>query len=398
MDYNKEIVEPGDRFSEQARQVCVQSFGNSPAITIHRGGKGMRAMDGFAWNKPVLQAMLAGNIYEVGQSDGAGGKPQFFTLLNDARAFVNLGWEIITMNADDVACRGGLPVMMLSSNIDVKRITNDNWHLCEGLLYGIAKILKKVRMPLLTGETAIMKDSITAFCDTGSDEQLILAWGATCLGLASTNKEPNGTTIRPGMKIIGFQDAGYRCNGGSKITNIILETWGPDIPKIIRSSDAMRFVEKAVVPSRSYAWTIARLNGWNRDGSITTPLANLHGVAHITGGGVWSKLGEILPEGVGANLNSMPDPPAILLEAHRLSQRTESPVTYHDCYGTFHGGCGMMIVCEDKDVAQIVGEAIEDCHTPYLIGETTNSPEGEITIDSRFTYGKTLSSLELGSA
>ncbi len=130
-DYHDQIVAPGDRFSSLARSICVGSFGNSPAITIHRAGAGMRAMDGFKWNRTILEAMLRGEVYEVAQSDGAGGKPQFFTLCNTPEAFRALCWEIITMNADDVACRGGLPVLMLSSNIDVKRITNKNWPLCE---------------------------------------------------------------------------------------------------------------------------------------------------------------------------------------------------------------------------------------------------------------------------
>lgn len=89
--YHDQIVAPGDRFSELARKVCVRSFNNSTALTIERGGEGMRAMDGFVWNPSVLEAMLRGEIYEVAQSDGAGGKTQFFTLANTPEAFRGLG-------------------------------------------------------------------------------------------------------------------------------------------------------------------------------------------------------------------------------------------------------------------------------------------------------------------
>jgi len=222
MDYHNEIVAPGDRFSELARKVCVASFNNSPAVTIQRGGAGMRAMDGFAWNEATLRAMLKQEVYEVAQSDGAGGKPQFFTLCNTPEAFRGLGWEVITMNADDAACRGGLATMILSSNIDVKQITNGNWHLCEALLEGFGEALKEANLVLMTGETAVMPHCITTFCDIGNDDQLIMTWNATCLGLASASKQPNGATIKPGMTIVGFKDRGYRCNGGTKFTNIIL--------------------------------------------------------------------------------------------------------------------------------------------------------------------------------
>lgn len=392
-DYHAEIIAPGDRFSDLARKICVKSFENTPALTIMRGGEGMRAMDGFVWNRPVLEAMLRGEIYEVAQSDGAGGKPQFFTLRNTPEAFSGLGWEVITMNADDVACRGGLPVMMLSSNINVKRITDKNWHLCEALLIGFGEALRASNLVLLTGETAVMKHSITAFCDTGTDDQLILAWDATCLGLASTSKKPNGTTITPGMTVIGYKASGYRCNGGTKYTNVILDTWGPNIRNVMNNPDARTFIGKLVVPSRSYAGTIARLNGWQLDGSLSAPLAKLHGVAHITGGGIWSKLVEILPEGVGANLNSMPEPTSVLLEVQQLAKRTASPMSDYECHGTLHGGVEMIAICE-KDVSErVLKESRNDGHDPYVIGQTTESADNEVTLQSRFQKGKLLSSL-----
>jgi len=392
-DYHTEIVAPGDRFSEIAREVCVDSFNNSNVLTVERGGEGMRAMDGFTWNRPVLEAMLHGKVYEVAQSDGAGGKPQFFTLANTPEAFRGLGWEVITMNADDLACRGGLPVLMLSSNIDVKGITDENWLLCEALITGFGDALSASNLVLMTGETAVMKHSITAFCDIGDPNQLILTWGATCLGLASKNKKPNGATITPGMVIVGFRDKGYRCNGGTKFTNIILDTWGPDVSAIMSNPDARAFIDKLVVPSQSYAGTVARLNGWQIDGSLGTPPVQLHGVAHITGGGIWSKLVEILPEGVGANLDSMPEPAPLLLEAQQLASKTDKPMTDFECHGTFHGGCGLMIVCSENDVERVVLEAQTDGHDPYVIGQTTASPESEVMVQSRFLGEAHLSSL-----
>lgn len=392
-DYHTQIVAPGDRFSQLARSVCVASFNNSPAVSIRRGGKGMRAMDGFAWSRPVLEAMLRDDIYEVTQSDGAGGKPQFSTLCNTPEAFSGLGWEVITMNADDVACRGGLPVMISSSNIDAKCITDKNWHLCNALLVGFGKALKQSNLVLMTGETAIMRHSITAFCDANDNAQLILTWGATCLGLASTRKVPNGSTITPGMMIIGFRDRGYRCNGGTKFTNIIIDTWGSDMKLVMENPDARTFIKSLATPSQSYAGTIARINGWKLDGSLDTPLVKLHGVAHITGGGIWSKLGEILPEGIGASLNAMPQPATVLLEAQRLASKTDSPMTDFECHGTFHGGCGLMIICEECDVDRIVDEARADGHAPYVIGRTISSDDNEVTIRSRFLGEAHLSSL-----
>lgn len=394
-DYHEEIVAPGDRFSELAREICVKSFNNSPAFKVVRSGEGMRAMDGFLWNPRVLTAMEYGEICEVSQSDGAGGKPQFFTIANSPDAFLGLGWEVITMNADDMACRGGLPVMLSSSNIDVKGITKENWHLCRALLVGFGEALKQSNLAVITGETAVMKHSITAFCDTGDPSQLILTWGASCHGLAPIREEPSENTIRPGMTIVGFRDKGYRCNGGTKFTNIILDTWGPNIEDVIKSPEARAFIQKLVVPSQSYAKTVSRLNGWWSDGFLDTPSFDIHGAAHITGGGVWSKLTEILPEGVGAKLDTMPEPASVLREAQLLSRESGTPMSDFECYGTFHGGCGLMLICEEQEAEGVCKAARRDGHDPYIVGHTTASNENEVIIHSRFSDGNILSSLQL---
>ena len=391
MDYQNDVVDPGDRFSALMRQVCLNSHHNSPAANIFIGDGGMRAMDGFRWKTHILEGMLAETLYEAPQADGAGGKPQFFTFLNDPDAFYKLGWEIITMNADDMACRGGFPVFMLSSIVDVKSITNENWHLCEALVQGFEVALRQSGLILMTGETAIMKHSITAFCDTGSASQLIITWNGTCHGLAAETSLGKPKQIQPGMKIIGFKDEGYRCNGGTQFTEIINRIWGHDAVRV-RNPDAVDFVRKLTAPSQSYARTISRLNGWNADGNCSAPPVTLHGVAHITGGGVWSKLGDILPEGVGANLHSMPEPTQVLREAQELSRQAGIPMSDQDCYGTFHGGCGLLLICEEKDAGRILHEATQDGHDAYVVGETFTSPESQIMITSRFANGGLLSS------
>jgi phosphoribosylformylglycinamidine cyclo-ligase len=192
------------------------------------------------------------------------------------------------------------------------------------------------------------------------------------------------------MTIVGFKDEGYRCNGGTKFTNIILDTWGDGYAS---NAEAVAFIQEVVIPSRSYANTISRLNGWNLDGSLDTPPVKLHGVAHITGGGIWSKLVEILPEGVGAHLDSMPEPASVLLEAQQLASKTDNSMSDFECHGTFHGGCGMMIACDDVDVDRIMQEAKADGHDPYVIGKTTASPDNEVTVLSQFMDGVHLSSL-----
>lgn len=395
--YRKEVVDPNDQASKLFHQVCRSSYGNTKAIIIMARQPGnFRGGVDFVWRKHILKEMLEGRVRETVQNDGAGGKPQFITLVGSRKVFRRLPWEIIVMSADDIARNGGLPVWM-ANDLNVKRITRKNVQLVKELAAGYQDALGKAELANLTGEIAIMKHSITAFCDFDDDKQLVLTWGGTCVGLSRPDRFIDGSAIEPDMTIVGFHEDGYRCNGGTFFTNLLLAKFGNGLPEnIIRSNEAMRFVEKLTVPSKSYSRLITRINGWKNDGRARKPLIPMAGIANITGGGIWKKFREILPAGVGASLRYMPKPPEVLLEAQRLSwQLPELRLTDIQAYGTLHGGCGMIVVCKTNDDAvKLVEEAAKDGIRASIIGMTTSSKDREVVIKSRFRENRELSSRE----
>lgn len=405
--YKDEVIDPGDRASRLAREINYASFDNCPAVRIvpHQPGN-FRGPVGYIWHPEILEAfmdysfsckrgkIIDWTILEEVENDGAGGKPQFFTLIGTPDVFKGLGWEIITMTVDDFARSGRLPAIMINE-IQAKRITSQNFHLFEAMMRGYGEALNKSNLVNLTGEFAVMKHSITAFCDQNSDSQLILTWGGTCIGLAHKDLLIDGSKIRPGMPIVGFWEPGYRCNGGTFFTNLLLTYYG-SVESILESPDAKEFIVKLTVPSRSYAKTITRAIGWQPDGSVREPIVEIAGIAYITGGGIWGKFGEILPEGIGAELSSMPKPADVLLEAQQMSwDIPELRLTDRQAYGTLHGGCGMLIICDNMDSAdQLRREAKKDGIAAYIVGSTFKSDKREVVIHSRFIEGKSLSSLD----
>lgn len=405
--YKQEVVDPGDRASALAKEICFKSHRNSPAIHVipHRPGN-FRGPVGFIWKRHILEQMLnrqvdritgrvmSWTMAEQVENDGAGGKPQFSTLIGIPGTFLGLGWEIIAMTADDFARSGRLPVI-IDNEINAQRITDKNFHLFQAMIEGYGDALSQAGLVNITGEVAIMKHSITAFCDIDSDAQLILNWGASCIGLAHHDLLIDGSKIKPGMPIVGFWEPGYRCNGGTFFTNLLLKKFGPDIRNIMNNTTAMDFVRKLTVPSKSYAKTICRIIGWCPDGNVGIPLAKIVGIAHITGGGIWNKFTEILPEGIGANLTTMPEPAKVLLEAQRMSWDTSLHLTDYQAHGTLHGGCGMLIIAENQtDANTIIQESTKDGIKSSIVGCTTESQKQEITIRSKFIEGKLLSSEE----
>ena len=389
--YKEEVIDPGDKASIRAKDVCVVSYENNPAAKIspRQPGNFRGAVD-VAWAKHILLQMLDGDMAWTVQNDGAGGKPQFFTIIGTDEVFRRLGWEIIVMVIDDIARSGGFPVVFCN-DVNAKKVTKNNFHLVEAMFGGMEEILRQTNQINITGEFAIMKHSVSAFCDKYSDEQLILNWAGTGIGLSHAKKVIDGTRIRAArMPIVGFWEPGYRCNGGTQHTNLILAKWAKgDIRNIWGSAEAMEFIEKLTIPSFSYAKTITRLNGWLPDGNITEPLAKMVGIAHLTGGGL-EKFKELLPAGVGAHLYKMPEPASVLLEAQEMSfDYPELKIDDKKAHTTFHGGCGMMVVCKSESDAQIViDEAEKDGAEAQIVGKTIASETNQVFIDSMFLEGK----------
>ncbi len=112
--YKREIIDPGDEASKLAAEVSRESYKNSNAVIIMPAEPGnFRGSVAILWKMHISQAMshyhngaeeiLRYQMGQVTQNDGAGGKPQFFTLVGTPEAFAGLGREIIAMNADDLA-------------------------------------------------------------------------------------------------------------------------------------------------------------------------------------------------------------------------------------------------------------------------------------------------------
>jgi phosphoribosylformylglycinamidine cyclo-ligase len=390
--YKDEVVAPGDAVSKLAHKINVRSYSNNTAMRVIPMQKGnFRGPVGHLWNEDLLMEMTHGVghdwvLCEATENDGAGGKLGFHALADTEEAFEGAPWEMIAMTADDLARSGRFPAV-LSNEMNVKRITADNLHLMKALLKGFERALKKAKLVSITGETAVMKRNVTCFCDTDDPSQLIVNWGATCLGLARKDLLITGEAIKPGLVVFGFHEKGYRCNGGTKFADIIIERWGPEPEKIVEAHDARAFAEDLATPSISYARAICKMVGWCDDGTAELkkygePL--ILGLAHITGGGVWKKFQEILPAGVGADLSAMPTPPRVLLEAQRYSQGYPSEIDDAECYGTFHGGCGMLGVCKESSFKEIKRIAASFGIKATKVGVTVASRAREIGIISRF--------------
>jgi len=398
-EYKREVIEPGDHISRLAKDINIESFHNCPSLAIvpHEPGN-FRGAVGYAW-RPWIAELIArtkfddeGNVVdwkvlEQIENDGAGGKPVFHSLVGTPEVFSRLGWEIIEMTAGDLARTGRFPALMINQ-IDFKNLTPENMHLAEAAIRGYGEALKEARLVNLTGETAVMKYTITSAFDLNSPGQLCVSWSGACIGLAAKELLLDPLNhVGPEMPIVGFWEPGYRCNGGGKLTKLMLQKWGPTAEDVAGSREAIAFATKLCTPSFPYSRTIVRLTGWSNPGSVGMPEARIMGVAHITGGGLPGKLSAIFPEGIGACLTNMPIPAEVLLEAQDLCLSSGIECSDEEMHTTFHGGCGMMVVCKThRDADIVIAEAAKDGIRASYVGRTIqeNDDNKNIAVASRF--------------
>lgn len=397
-EYLENVVDWGDRISQLAKDVSVASYGNCPALyVVGDKGPGWRSGAGYLWVHEIYRMLgnytTRGNevdeweMKEEVENDGAGTKPGLMALLGTADVWAWLASELIAMCADDLARKGKFAAAMINQ-VDFKSVTKANFHLADSYFIAYGEALRKAHLVNLTGETAIMGSAITAFCDTGDSNQLICTLSGACLGLAHRDLLVTGQDIKSGMPIVGTIEPGPRCNGYSKLINILSNVFGVRAQDLLIHSDSCDFALEAATPSHIYAPTLNRICGWNADGTPGEKRARISGIAHITGGGI-NKFREILPDGVGAHLSDLPDPSWVLRRAQVLAEGTPYAFDDRTGYEIFNGGLGMVIPTDDPD--EVIAELEQDDIDALVIGETVVSDDRTVTLESCFLNGGTLS-------
>ena len=407
MDYDEEVIVPGDLASKIAKGMSVASYGNCPAVEVipHQQGN-FRGAVSYKWRHPDVRNLLSLITNECGwvmlecmENDGAGTKPGFAALLNTPEAYADLGREIIAMCVDDLARTGRFPAVM-SNVIDVKAVNDDNINMMRALLEGYGRTLADCNLVNITGEIAVMGSSVTSAWNYGDPSQLIFNWAGNCTGLTYRDFLIDGSNIAPNMPIVGFSEQGYRCNGGSWFTRLLQRKFGPSASavhdSVERLSKVKHFAEMLTIPSRVFAPLITDLVGWNRNGTPGTPMASIMGMAHITGGG-FAKLGEALPHEIGADLHNIPKPSEVLkIGQEWAAEFPDLAISDYECHHYLNGGVSFAVVCTSENDAGIVLEtARERGYTCQIIGTTAHRGStalsgNKLRIQSRFSGNEDL--------
>ncbi len=185
---------------------------------------------------------------------------------------------------------------------------------------------------------------------------------SSVVGVVEKSKILDGRTIQQGDAVIAVPSNGLHTNGYSLVRALMAAN--PGLEKEILTNEFGQqetFLDAILKPHTCYYQPFKGLFADNLGG-------RLHGIAHITGGGVAGNLNRILPD----NLDAVVDAPAlrILPLFKRIKQLGNVPES--DMLRTFNCGIGMTIVCT-HDAATAVVQHLRGFHMDaYKIGTITS--------------------------
>jgi phosphoribosylformylglycinamidine cyclo-ligase len=199
----------------------------------------------------------------VSGADGVGTKINLCRIFNN---YTTIGQDLVAMCVNDVITCGARPLYFLDY-ISTGKITP----VLDEIMEGIIKGCEISKMDLLGGETA----------EHPRAKDIDLA--GFCTGIVEENKIIDGSKIEPGHLVIGIESSGLHSNGFSLINDMLWrqKIYYKDHPELL-------------TPTTIYAPLIMYLLRKKR---------LIHGMAHITGGGIPENLPRCLPEGITVDIN-----------------------------------------------------------------------------------------------
>ena len=280
----------------------------------------------------------------VSSTDGVGTKLKIAFMLDKHDT---VGIDLVAMCANDIIVQGAKPLFFLDylsmGKLDNQRATD--------VITGIAQGCQLAQCALLGGETAEMPGFYTA------DEYDLAGFA---VGVVDNSKIIDGTEIRVGHKLIGIASSGLHSNGYSLARKVCFETLGLKIDEHV--AELGRTIgEELLIPTKIYAAVIAALK---KDLPI-------HGIAHITGGGISDNIVRIVPQACSILIReeSWDIPPVFAF----LQQGGN--ITKKEMARAFNMGIGMIVVVPDHAVVDVMQriEALDE--RAYIIGEILDCKE-----------------------
>ncbi len=348
-------VAAGDRAVELMR-AHVEST-RRPEVVGGLGGFGGAFTIPTGYREPML----------VASTDGVGTKTAIAASL---QRYDTIGVDLVAMCADDVVCCGAEPLAFVDY-VAVGHVIPES---VAELVGSIAAGCRDAGCALVGGETAEHPDLM-------SEDAFDLS--GCCIGVVERGDVIDGSAARAGDVIVGLAASGLHANGYSLIRALVAQ-WDLDLnapyqARLRRSlgdaetdaalaaapNETMATLgEVLLTPTRIYARSVLAARA-----AVRATGADIHGLAHITGGGLPGNVPRALAEGLAARL----DPERWTMPSVMRLFGALGGLEDDEMRATFNGGLGMVVVLPPAAVETAVRAFEADGIPAVVVGEVVDA-------------------------
>ena len=283
---------------------------------------GMFDLGSLGYRHPIL----------VSGTDGVGTKLKIAFALD---RHDTIGIDAVAMCVNDVLAQRAQPLIFL----DYVAVGHNRPAVVEAIVAGVAEGCRQAGCALVGGETAEMPGMYAP------DDYDIAGF---TVGAVEKDRLIDGSKVAEGDVLVGLPSTGVHSNGFSLVRKIVKDA-DLDLSKKYEETGDRTLGEVLLTPTAIYVKPVLAL----------MDEVDVHGVAHITGGGFDENIPRILPEGLGAEI--VPGSWNILPIFRFLEKHGQIP--HREMFNIFNMGIGMVVAVSAADadmaVASLKASGIE---------------------------------------
>lgn len=327
-------IETTNRLVDRIKAIAKTSF--RPEVLTDIGGfSGLFALTSGKYKRPVLAA----------STDGVGTKLKIAFMMDTHHT---IGIDLVAMCVNDILAQGAEPLFLLDY-IATSAVRPET---LEDVITGIAHGCREAGCALLGGEIAEMPSFY------GEGEYDLAGF---VVGVAEQDDIIDGSKIKSGDKLVGIASSGLHSNGYSLVRKVVFEELKLS-PRQTIEALGRSLGEELLEPTTIYVKAVRTI----------IPEFQVHGISHITGGGLVDNIPRIVPADCQAVIHkgSWEIPPIFPFIQER------GAISEGEMLRTFNCGIGMVLVVPEAE-AQDVMAALKNMHfKSYVIGEIRKRQEG----------------------
>ena len=254
-----------------------------------------------------------------------------------------IGIDAVAMCVNDVLAQGAEPLIFL----DYVAIGHNIPEKVEAIVAGVAEGCRQAGCALVGGETAEMPGMY-------SDGEYDIAGYTT--GVVEKSRLIDGSKVKTGDVLVGIASTGVHSNGFSLVRKIVADA-GLPLDLKVEEFGGRTLGETLLTPTRIYVKQVLDV----------IRNCDVHGVAHITGGGFDENIPRILHKGQGIEIE---EGSWEILPVFRMLEKWGG-VPHREMFNIFNMGIGMVLALDASEADKAVEILKSHGEKASVIGRVT---------------------------